>query len=544
MYTRREVLKLGGTAIAASVMLPEISWGRETGIVNHPGAVSGDPDGVRAGMKVLAEGGNAIDAVVAAALVTCVTANNKCGLAGYGGHMTIAFGGSNKVTCIDYNSAAPAAARADMFQINETGKVKDNLNSTGWLAAGVPGTLAGIQLALERYGTRSLSKLAAPAIELARNGFPVSASMARAIRGTAPALRRFPGSAGLFLKNGEPLKEGEIFRNPDLAKVLETLAESNSADAFYDGELARKIADAFQKNGGLVTTRDLAEYRAREVEPLSLKWGNLTIHTAPLTAGGLTIVQILNILQEMGWKKLRSEPERTHAFLEALRLSWRDRLALLGDPEQVEVPIKHLLSRDYAHELANQVRKTVKDKKPLSIHTPEVIDDGTMNLSAVDSAGNMVAMTLTQGGAFGSKVTIEGLGLVLGHGMWRFDPKPGHPNSVAPGKRPLHNMCPSIVTRKGKPVLAVGGAGGRTIPNSILGFLTNYVALEKSMDEAIAAPRLHNEGNMSVEIENSWPKAEVDYLALLGYKITVGPQAYVSAVSFNPKTGECRGVAR
>lgn len=543
-YTRREMLRLGGAAVVGGTFFPQISRCKEAKSTTSLGAVAGDPDGTTAGMKVLAEGGNAIDAVIAAALVTCVVAESKCGLAGYGGHMTIALTGGKKVTSIDYNSAAPAAARADMYPLDEKGRVKNNLNSTGWLAVGVPGTLAGMQLALDRYGTKSFRELVQPAISLARNGFPLSAGMGKAIAATAGALRRFPASAKLLLKDGQPIKAGETFRNNDLAQLLQTLADRNSVDSFYRGDIGQRIADEFKKNGGIVTARDLADYHAREVEPLQMRWKDSVIHTAPLTAGGLSILQMLTILREMNWAKLPTGFAKTHGYLEALRLCWRDRLEHLGDPAQAEVPIKHLLAADYARELGKQVRKAVKEKRALPIEVSATADDGTMNLSAVDCHGNMVAMTLTQGGSFGSKVTVEGLGLVLGHGMWRFEPKPGHPNSVAPGKRPLHNMCPSVVLRKGKPVMAVGGAGGRMIPNSILKVLTDYVALEKTMDESIAAPRLHNEGNMNVMVEHDWPASELVELKQPGYNISIGKQATISAVSFNAKTGECNGATR
>jgi gamma-glutamyltranspeptidase / glutathione hydrolase len=322
------------------------------------------------------------------------------------------------------------------------------------------------------------------------------------------------------------------------------LADRNSVDSFYRGDIAQTIADEFKKNGGIVTAKDLADYRAHELEPLQMKWKDTVVYTAPLTAGGLSILQMLTILREMNWAKLPTGFEKTHGYLEALRLCWRDRLEHLGDPGHVEVPIKHLLAAGYANDLGRQVQKAVKENKALPIQISAAPDDGTMNLSAVDCHGNMVAMTLTQGGSFGSKVTVEGLGLVLGHGMWRFEPKPGHPNSVAPGKRPLHNMCPSVVLRKGKPVMAVGGAGGRMIPNSILKVLTDFVALEKTMEQSMAAPRLHNEGNMNVSVEREWPASELEEMKKLGYKTSTGNQAIVSAVSFTPITGECNGVTR
>jgi len=296
-----------------------------------------------------------------------------------------------------------------------------------------------------------------------------------------------------------------------------------------------------------VTAKDLAAYQAREVEPLSLSWNDsTTLYTAPLTAGGLTILEAVAILKALNWKKLSSSPAGAHARLEALRLAWSDRLNFLGDPEKVKVPVDHLLSANYARELAAKVEGAVKARKPMAIEVRKHSDEGTNNICSVDRRGNLVAVTLTQGGSFGAQVTVDGLGLTLGHGMSRFEPHPGHPNSPGPGKRPLHNMCPSLLEHNGAAVLAVGGAGGVRIPNAIFDLLTHYWIGGATLEEAIAAPRLHCTGTLNVVIESGWPKADAEYLKQIGFK--VGPElpaaAHVSAVSFNPKTGECRSAMR
>ena len=540
------MLRLTGGAVLAGAFMPHLCLA-ETREQKSPGVVSGDVDGQKAGAKVLADGGNAIDAVIAAALVTCVTSNNRCGIGGYGGHMTIAPAGGKKITCIDYNSAAPASARPDMFPLDEKSNVIDRVNFTGWLAAGVPGTLAGMQLALDRFGTRSFRELATPAIALARDGFPANRTLAEASSANAALLRKCQASAKLFLKDNEPLKEGELFRNPELAQTLAALAERNSVDSFYRGDIAQGIAADFKKHGGLVTEKDLAEYRAREVSPLELEWNGFTIYTAPLTAGGITVLQALKILKSMDWSAQPAGLPKSHARLEALRAAWRDRLALLGDPAKVEVPMQRLLSSNYARSEAELVAQAVKEKRPLRFDTNPAGGSGTMHLSAVDARGNMVSMTLTHGAAFGSSVTVEGLGIVLGHGMSRFNARPGHPNSVGPGKRPLHNMCPTIVTKRNRPVLAIGGAGGRYIPNSIFDVLINYVALGRTMEEALRAPRLSSEGDMNLLAENNWPAEELEFYKSMGYQpksVPPGALAHVSAVSFDPRNGECKGTLR
>jgi gamma-glutamyltranspeptidase/glutathione hydrolase len=227
-----------------------------------------------------------------------------------------------------------------------------------------------------------------------------------------------------------------------------------------------------------------------------------------------------------------------------LRLAWRDRLELLGDPDKVKVSVTRLLSADYARECAEKISATVKAKKPLPLQIQFPTHDGTVNQSCVDRRGNMVALTLTHGSTFGAQVAVEGLGLTLGHGMSRFNPRPGHPNSPGPGKRPLHNMCPSVVLRDGKPILAVGGAGGVRIPNSLFEVLTNFVVRGLPMERAIDAPRLHCTGLTEVDVEKGWPGADADYLRQIGFKVKTGISALVSAVTFDPTNGEGRAAVR
>jgi gamma-glutamyltranspeptidase/glutathione hydrolase len=218
---------------------------------------------------------------------------------------------------------------------------------------------------------------------------------------------------------------------------------------------------------------------------------------------------------------------------------------LLGDPEQTKVPVERLLSAEYARDLAAKIGDAVKEKKPIATGLEKHLDEGTNNICCVDRDGNMAAVTLTHGGSFGAQVTVDGLGLTLGHGMSRFEPRPGHPNSPAPGKRPLHNMCPTILMRDGRAVLAIGGAGGTRIPNAIFDALTEYALRGASMDSAVAAPRLQCTGTLEVAVETAWPKADSQYLKQIGFKVWTGESScVVSAVSFNPKSGECKRALR
>jgi gamma-glutamyltranspeptidase/glutathione hydrolase len=432
-----------------------------------------------------------------------------------------------------------------MFPLEKNGGVKGRINQVGWLAAGVPGTLAGLQLALDRHGTMPFGKLVQPAIRFARDGFEIGKGLAAAIRATKAQLAKDPGSARLLLSNGEPLPVGSTFRNPDLAELLQRLAEENSVHAFYRGEIARRIAAGFKKHGGLVTEADLAAYQARSVEPLTFRWRGYTVQTAPLTAGGLTVLEALSVLQALAWEKRPAgDPKTMRARLEALRLAWDDRLNLLGDPEQVEVPVQRLLSAPYAQKLAERVQAALRDGKRAQAASDGRSAGGTIHLSAVDGRGMMVALTLTHGNSFGALVTVEGLGLILGHGMSRFDPRPGHPNAPGPRKRPLHNMCPTVVLRGEQPVCALGGHGGRKIPNAIFDVLTRYVGQGLSLGDAVAAPRLHTEGDTSVILEPAWPEADVEHLRNLGYTVARGASAGVEAVALDERSGEFRSFSR
>ena len=544
--TRRAALRLSVTAagaVATTLTFPRVLRAAAAPAYPH-GVVRGEPTADKIGAEVLASGGNAVDAVVASALAAAVCSPAMTGIGGYGTAIMIASADGKKVVAIDANSAAPAAARADLFPLDAKGNVRGRVNDVGWLAAGVPGILAGLQLALDRHGTRSFRDSVQPAIAVARDGFPLSAAIATTIRNLTPTFSTHAGGRALFLKKGAPTAAGETFRNPELAALLTTLAQRNSVDSFYRGDIAQRIADDFAKNGGIVTAADLAAYRAHEVAPLRFTWQGSEVCTAPLTAGGFTMLQCLTTLRALDWHREPAGLARTHAYLEALRLAWSDRLALLGDPAHAAVPQEKLLSDDYARACADRIRHAVKSGTILPQAATPRPHGGTIHLSAVDRHGNMAAVTLTHGNGFGAGVTVDGLGLTLGHGMSRFETKSGHANSPGPGKRPLHNMCPSIVLREGRPVLAVGGRGGRKIPNATLETLLQFVALNRPLAAAVAAPRPHTEGTPAVELEGAWPATELAALPRLGYKVKSAVSATVSAVSFDPRSGESRAAMR
>ncbi len=336
-----------------------------------------------------------------------------------------------------------------------------------------------------------------------------------------------------------------MLRNPDLAGMLEELAKAKSVEPFYRGDVAKRIAAAFKRGGGLVTEDDLAAYRARVVDPLELTWRGHSIRTPPPTAGGVTVLEALAVLAALGWDEWKADdPKSTHACADALRLAWDDRLKFVGDPDKGPGASEKLLSERRVKELAERVQKAVKDGKPVEAGTDGRPADGTVHLSAADGRGNWAALTLTHGSYFGAQVTVPGLGLILGHGMSRFDPRPGHPNSPGPGKRPLHNMCPTVVLRDGKPVAALGGRGGRKIPNAVFMVLAQLVGRGAAPADAIAAPRLHTEGGLALELEAAWPDVDAARFKEMGYTVTRGTSAVVSAVWADPKAEAIRGASR
>ena len=540
MYSRRDLLRLSAGAVVGAAVKPIVMNGQ--GAATGHGLVIGQPEAAQVGQEVLDAGGNAVDAAVAAALAAGVAALPACGIGGYGGHMVIAQGA--KVTAIDFDTVAPLSAHADLFPLDHNGAVRGDRNSRGWLSAGVPGTLAGLQLAADRYATQPFSKLLQPAIRLARNGFPLRAGQVNAIRSTRAHLLEDPAAAKVLLKDGDAPPAGSIFRNPDLASLLETLAKDGSVARFYEGSIASQIAAAFAKNGGLVTERDLRDYRAREVAALELSWRGYSIRTAPLPAGGASVLQALGILRALGWEHFAAGSSKDlHARLEALRLAWDDRLRLFGDPQHVDVPLDRLLSEPYAKEQARHVDKAVREGTRVATRSSGGQGGGTVHLNVADQTGNLVALTLTHGDGFGARVMVEGLGLMLGNGMARFEPRPGRPNSISPNKRPLTNMCPTIVLKDGRPVLAVGGVGIRMIPNAVFEVLTRYVGRDATIDEAIAAPRLGTDGGTTVNIDVSNDR-DAQRLRSWGYSVCEARVAVANAVSVDPMTNVTRGALR
>ena len=531
-YTRREALALASKVTVAGAIAPALRLRADERSASAFGAIVGDPAATKVGEKILKDGGNAIDAAIATAFAVGIVSPSKCGVGGYGGHAMISLAGGRKTIAIDFDAMAPAAARPDMFPLDSNGQVIGNVNIHGWLAAGVPGTVAGLELALTRFGTRPLREILGPAIAMCEEGVYVVPA-----KGIDDASRNDarPDSA-----QGGPMPR-EKERNLALGRLLKTLAARNSTDSFYRGDIAATIAAAFQRGGGLVTKEDLAAYRARELAPLAIDWNGSLVHTVPLPSTGLLMIEAIAILKALEWPKL-SAAQRMHARLEALRIAWDDRTRSFGDPDFVKVPVEQLMSAAYAGEMAGKVSAALRSQKPVPLVVDPSHAGGTTHISAADRHGNLIAITLTHGGGFGARVAVEELGIILGHGMSRFDPRPGLPNSPGPRKRPLTNMCPAIVTRDGVGVLALGAAGGVRIPSSVGEVLFNYVGLGANMPTAMAAPRISTNGTLDLGIDKRHSAEQEAFFKRLGYTVSRRAGAYIGAVAFDPRTAQAEGL--
>lgn len=526
---RRSFLQRNGSAAVALAGPLSILRSRRWQAASGP-QVQGRTTDPRVAFEVF-PGGNAVDSAVATALLATVLAPGQTGVGGYGLSAIVAVDGGKQIIAIDANSAAPQSITADIFQPGPDGTVRGRINDSGWLSAGVPGVMAGLQLLIDRFCSVSFPELVQPAVTSARDGFPWPESLAKTIA-NRPIFRSDPGSKKLYFRNHKPLAAGEIFRNPDLATLLETLANQNRVDDFYKGGVAARIADGFARNGGLVTAADLAAYSARTVEPLSLRLGDYTVLTPPLTAGGLSTLQMLHAEHCLPTELPTNSPEYFHAIIEIMRIAWRDRLTLTGDLPATSASelATSLLSPEHAQQTALAAAKAAKEKYILQHGLKANAQSGTIHISAADDQGLMIALTLTHGGSFGSGVTVDGLGLTLGHGMSRFDPNPGHPNCPGPSKRPLHNMVPCIVTRNGQSLFAMGGAGGRRIPNTVFSILRAAVLFNMPLTDALSTTRMHTEGTLNVSLTASTPGGDQEYLKTLGYHTTTGPAAAIAAV--------------
>jgi len=454
------------------------------------------------GAAILRQGGNAVDAAVAVGYALAVT-HPCCGNLGGGGFMTIHLA-DGKNTFINFREKAPLAARADMF-LDAHGNVAGNRSVDGYLAAGVPGTVMGLETARQKFGTLPRATLIAPAIKLAEEGFILTRGDVDVLAEGTKAFRDQPNVAAIFLKNGEPFVPGDRLIQKDLAATLRVVSDGGT-DAFYHGAIPEAVSAASRAHGGLLTVEDFAAYTATESAPISCPYRGYTIVSAPPpSSGGVTLCEMLQVLQgyplhEMGFHS----SESVHVMTEAMRHAYRDRNTYLGDPAFIENPTARLLSARHAE----TIRAHIQPNRA----TPSAALDGqaaaeehatTTHYSVVDHWGNAVAVTYTINDSFGAKVIAGSTGFFLNDEMDDFTAKPGvanmfglvqgKANAVAPGKRPLSSMTPTLVLKDGNPVLIVGTPGGSRIITTVLEVIVNVIDHGMTLQEAVDAPRIHHQ---------------------------------------------------
>ena len=453
-----------------------------------------------AGVDVLRKGGNAVDAAIAVAYALAVTFPEAGNLGG-GGFMTIRTA-DGRTRFIDFRETAPGAATATMYQ-DKAGTVIPGLSTRGWKAVAIPGTVAGLELARAKYGTQPRSALMAAAIRLARDGFVLDGGDATFLSEGAEDFARDPASAAIFLKRGKPWEKGDRLIQADLARTLSAIA-AGGADAFYRGETARRMVAASTAGGGIMAMGDLAAYRAVERTPIECDYrGYRIISAPPPSSGGVVICETLGILAgyPLGTLGFHSS-QAVHYTVEALRRAFRDRNLTLGDPGFVKADVGKLISPDYTSALrAGISADKATPSASLGTAVPDSEGRNTTHFSVVDTFGNAVSFTYTLNDWFGARVTAAGTGILMNDEMDDFSAKPGVPNmfglvegsnnAIAPGKRPLSSMSPTIVTKDGKLFMVVGTPGGSHIPTGVLQVMINVIDHGMTITEAVDAPRIH-----------------------------------------------------
>lgn len=470
---------------------------------DHFGAVASvNPIATQAGLNAFAAGGNAVDAAVAVALTLGVVDSHNSGIGG--GCFILVRTADGQVLAIDGREMAPAKATRDMYL--RGGEVQSDLSKTGALAVGIPGSVAALYQLQQRAGKLDFAEVLLPAAELAERGFPIDATMAKRLQSTADKLRMFPASAEIFMAaDGSVLSAGDVLRQHDLADSYRKLAE-HGPHWFYEGEFAEKTARWMRANGGLITAEDFADYHTVPRQPVTSEFNGYTVYGfPPPSSGGVHVAQMLNIVENFDLAEL-SEAERTHVLAEAMRLAFADRAYWLGDADFVPVP-KGLISPKYADKLAAKIdpqRAAVEVMHDVPPNADTALfGKHTTHIASADRQGNWVAITTTLNTSFGSKVVVPGTGVLLNNQMDDFVAQPGVPNafglvgaeanSIAPGKRPLSSMSPTIVEKDGEPVLTLGAAGGPTIITQVFQTLVRYLALGQSLREAVAGDRVHQQ---------------------------------------------------
>ena len=507
-----------------------------------------------AALQAIRDGGNAVDAAVAAALTLGVVDGHNSGIGG--GCFLLIRLPDGKVAAIDGREQAPAAATRDMFI--RDGKADTRLSQTGALAIGVPGSVAAYDLACRKYGKLSLAHHLNVAAGLAENGFAVTKTLAERMSASAEELKQFPASRAALLKaDGSTYAAGELFRQPDLAKSYRAMAQEGIG-WFYGGEFAGATEAWMKANGGLLTAKDFKSYELKLREPIRTTYrGYEMVGFPPPSSGGVHVAQILNILEPFNLRKMKAgSADFIHVVTEAMKLAFADRAYWLGDPDFAPVP-RGLIAKNYSAQLAKQI--DMKRARAVPSHgKPErseadLFGKHTTHFSTADAQGNWVACTATINTTFGSKVVIPGTGIVMNNQMDDFSIEPGtanyfglvgaEANAIAPGKRPLSSMSPTLVMKDGKPVLSVGAAGGPTIITQTLLALVNWIDFQMPLEKALAQPRFHHQWMPDeLRIEDNIPEKIRAELLRRGHRLKlVGPFGATQATEQRKRGGELIG---
>ena len=454
------------------------------------------------GVNILKHGGSAIDAAIAVGYALAVVYPSAGNLGG-GGFMTILFADGRR-TFLDFREKAPRQASREMY-LDKDGNVAKTSSTIGWLAVGVPGTVSGLEYARKKYGTMTRAALIEPAIELAEGGFVLDQGDVDMLASATDDFRKFPATAEIFLKKGQPFVAGQRLVQHDLAGTLRSIRKQG-VDGFYRGKTAAAIVKASRAGGGIIGQEDLNRYRTRELPPVECDYrGYRVISAPPPSSGGVAICEMLNILEgyslrDLGW----GSAQALHYEIEAMRHVFVDRNSLLGDPDFADNPVKKLIDKAYAANIRNSI---MANKAGISSDLgPGVAPhegSNTTHFSIIDHAGNTVSMTYTLNDWFGARVVAPGTGVLMNDEMDDFTKNPrkadmdggplGSANAIAPGKAPLSSMSPTIVTKDGKPVLVLGTPGGSRIITTVLQTILNVVEFQMNIQEAVDAPRIHNQ---------------------------------------------------
>lgn len=504
-------------------------------VAQHGMVVSEQALASQAGVEILKVGGNAVDAAVAVGFALAVVQPNAGNLGG-GGFMMVHEARSGADVALDFRETAPAAATRDMY-LDERGQVVDGRSLFTPLAVGVPGTVAGLVHAQQRWGSLPLARVVAPAIRLAQQGYVVSAPLAEALAKSAKIMAQWPATRAVFWRDGRPLQAGERLVQPDLAHSLQLIAR-DGAEAFYRGEIAQRIVAGMAAHGGLISADDLAQYRAVERAPIVGSYRGYRIVTMPPpSSGGIHLVQILNMME--GWPIAQwgaGSAQAIHHMVEAMKLAYADRSKYLGDSDFVSVPVAGLTSKAYARSLAAGISAThTRPSADIAPGRPQAYEsDQTTHYSIVDAAGNAVAVTYTLNTNFGSGIVAPGTGILLNNEMDDFSAKPGvanvygliggEANAIQPHKRPLSSMTPTLVLKGGQPWLVTGSPGGARIITTVLETVADAIDFGMNPAEAAAMPRFHHQWwPDELRVEKGFSPDTLALLRSYGHHVVVKP---------------------